>query len=214
MKRFVITGIGRSGTKYTSELLTAAGIPCSWEKVFRTNSRNLVWTPTSGDASWLAAPFLSKLPEGTIIFHQTRDPLKWANSWLKVSQRWGPAHTNFIDDNCGFFRWRDGSHPTVDMKLYVVWNEMIEEAGKNPKFTYVRYKVEDFDSRKIMEISDLVKQPILQLKAFESYNKTSKSVNASSESKTYVPVTWDTLPQGVELDNFKAMALKYGYTTT
>jgi len=209
--KFVVTGIGRSGTKYTSTLLTNAGIPCTWETAFKVNKQDLKLLNESGDSSWLAAPFISKLPKGTIVLHQTRNPLNWLNSWLKVSAHWGFAHTNFVDDNCGFFRWKDGEHPQVDMKLYVKWNEMIEKAAAEANLTYLRYKVEDLDFKKVMEIATLTRSKIDQVNAFDIVKTTNKNINASKYLK-YTPIIWDTLPQCQELDDFKAMTLKYGYT--
>jgi len=210
--KFIVTGIGRSGTKYTSALLNNAGITCSWEQAFKPNKHNISLLKTQGEASWLAAPFISELPKDTVILHQTRNPLEWLNSWLKVSPSWRLQFSNFIDDNCGFFRWKDGSHPNTDMRLYVAWNEMIEKAALESNLPYLRYKLEDLDFVKIMEISSLIKSKVSQIHAFNAVKNTDKKTNASKSVDTYVPVTWETLPQGPELTKFKVITEKYGYT--
>lgn len=210
--KFIVTGIGRSGIKYTSALLTNAGITCSWEQAFKSNRHDISLLKTQGDASWFAAPFISELPKNTVILHQTKDPLEWLNSWLKVSPNWRFQFSNFIDDNCGFFRWKDGSHPSADMRLYVAWNEMIEKTALENNLTYLRYKLEDLDFRKIMEISALTRFKVSQIQAFNAVKNTNKKTNASKPLDTYVPVTWETLPQGPELTEFRIITEKYGYT--
>jgi len=213
MKRFLVTSIGRSGTKYISKLFSESGIYCSWEKSFTINKHDINWNIGSngGEVSWLAAPYIFQLPAGTIILHQTRNPLVWLNSWLKVTPQWGQQITNFVDDNCGFYRWFDGYHPTVDMKLYVNWNNMIEAAAQDPKFTYIRYKLEDINTNKIIELAKLIESPVNQTDILQAINKLGKKVNSSKDNPLYVPVTWNTLPTGPELDDFKAITLKYGY---
>lgn len=79
---FVVTGCGRSGTSYAATVLTAAGIPCGHEELFHPRVRSLPDFGTRrGDASWLAAPFVSKLPDGTVVLHQVRDPVQVIGSF-------------------------------------------------------------------------------------------------------------------------------------
>ena len=77
---FVLTGCARSGLRFTSQSLNALGAPCGHEDVLSLESfersGTLFWpSRLAGDASWLAAPVLGKLPERSVIFHQVRHPL-------------------------------------------------------------------------------------------------------------------------------------------
>lgn len=82
---FVVVGTGRHGSKWTAEVLTAAGVPCGHEEW---------WNPTgerrpglAGDSSWCALPWLP-WHRGPVV-HQVRHPLAVIESWLKAPE-WGP----------------------------------------------------------------------------------------------------------------------------
>ena len=109
MKPFIITGCARSGTAYTSRLLTAAGVPCTHEEVFSLEVAETVsadgwraacrrwrkpgdWAdpdsdspapPAKGESSWLAAPLLDQLPKDILVFHQLRNPLHVIRSLMR-----------------------------------------------------------------------------------------------------------------------------------
>lgn len=226
MKKFVITGIGRSGTNYSSKLFTAAGVETTWETAFKVNKRDL--KAQGGDSSWLAAPFLSKLPEGTVILHQTRDPLKWLQSWLRSSSRWPLAHRQFVNEHSGLFRWDRGKHPQMDMRVFVRWNKMVEEQAAAGNYPYLRFKVEDLDLAKMQEIAVLIDAPLKVKKAEKALVDVSKKTNTSDPQHRRVRVPnqpkqveveatslkWADLSLGPELDAFKALAVEYGYGVT
>lgn len=210
MSRFVITGIDRIGIRQTSKLLSSLNIKCENEKIFipRLKINQLSFQENYGEASCFAAPFLDKLPSETVVLHQTTEPLIWINNLLKVSSLWDSGYTNFIDDHCGFFRWKDGYHPIVDMKLYVKWNNMIEKSAQNSNLVYTRYKLEDLDFAKVIELTNLINKPL------DSKITSLPPIDEVAPTKidpAYIPVTWETLPQCAELEAFKAMAIKYGY---
>jgi len=81
-RTFVVTGSGRSGTEFISLALSAAGVRCGHEAVFGPRTTGVPpFGPWTGDASWLAAPFLADLPAGTAVLHQVRDPFSVISSW-------------------------------------------------------------------------------------------------------------------------------------
>jgi hypothetical protein len=82
-KRFLITGCGRSGTLYTSQLLTAAGIPCGHESACRV-SGFMGMGQLTGEVSWYAAAYLAALPKDVVVVHQLRNPLAVASSWYRI----------------------------------------------------------------------------------------------------------------------------------
>ena len=97
MRRFVITGCGRSGTEYTARLLTRLGVPCGHEVLFNPHTRTgrVEFGDVPGDSSWLAAPFLHELGPDVAILHQVRQPLRMVRSWAGIG---------FFDDGPGFRR--------------------------------------------------------------------------------------------------------------
>lgn len=227
MKKFVITGIGRSATKYTSDLLTTADIPTTWEKTFNVHKKGV---PETGDSSWLAAPFLSELPAGTVVLHQTRNPLKWLQSWIRSTARWPDDHLNFVAEYSQIYRWLRLPRPQSDMRVWVQWHRMIEAQVQAKGFPYLRFKVEDLDLAKMQEIATLIDAPFKNQKANKALEKVAKNTNTSNIKRPHpkklwnqdaiipAPVeptlTWAGLPTGPELDAFKALAEEYGYATT
>lgn len=76
---FVVTGLGHSGTGWASRLFTRLGVPCGHEQWFNP------WrhVPGGPDSSWLAVPYLDRLPDGWRIVHLVRDPLRVAQSYAR-----------------------------------------------------------------------------------------------------------------------------------
>lgn len=79
----LITGCGRSGTQYLTEVLSAAGNPTSHEKRFTVFGPKDAPGPRY-EASWYAAPFLSHLPPTTRIVHLVRDPTAVVTSFHRI----------------------------------------------------------------------------------------------------------------------------------
>lgn len=74
---FVVTGCARSGTGYTAALFNELGMQCGHDEVFGPRREGFTgFRPFLGESSWMTAPFLARLPEGTVILHQVRDPAK------------------------------------------------------------------------------------------------------------------------------------------
>lgn len=85
MKRFVITGCARSGTGYTARLFTQLGVETEHETVFSPYAETFAgWGAAPGESSWLAAPFIDRLPAGTVVLHQVRHPVDVIRSLLGV----------------------------------------------------------------------------------------------------------------------------------
>jgi hypothetical protein len=92
MNRFVITGCGRSGTKYTAEVLKACGVACGHEEIFNKTTRVEIddrgttrfsshanFSNLDGEVSWMAVPWIDRLA-GVLVLHQTREPLACVRS--------------------------------------------------------------------------------------------------------------------------------------
>lgn len=81
MRKFVVTGCGRSGTGSLAQSLTAAGIPCGHEDVFTVYGQ-ADWGDLRGDASWFAAGM--PIPADVGVIHLVRDPLAVAASFYRI----------------------------------------------------------------------------------------------------------------------------------
>jgi hypothetical protein len=159
---FLITGTPRSGTGYIAQILSYLGIECSHERMFnpwevhyeemRSDSRK--W----GDSSWMAVPYLGKIPPITKVFHIVRDPLKTINSIIRTRQvDWPSDYRAFLALHC----WGDSNYCPTDIApaaqyFWVTWNSMIELSGRVTR----RFQVE-----RVGDIVDIVSdiEPGLEL---------------------------------------------------
>lgn len=137
----LVTGTGRCGTGYISRVLTSAGVKCSHEGLFRTDSpeetlRRVIerhenaWWDWEAESSWLAAPHL-EMPEldPVVVVHLVREPKKVIDSQMRIKA--------FEQPDSPFYLWQLRWLPELEefndqfhraAYFYVRWNEMIEEA--------------------------------------------------------------------------------------
>jgi hypothetical protein len=179
---FVITGCPRSGTLFMGEALSRLGHRCGHEQVFNpfvadtASSNNFSFGSAQGDVSWLAAPFLPRLPEGTILFHQLRDPLAVITSligqrFLQTEPhpfmmvryrlqhhrvRFGRPITNphfirFAERHCpDVFSYTD--EPTRCAHFWTEWTKLVAQAADLPNVSYHRFRIEDLDANAMRDL--------------------------------------------------------------
>jgi len=154
--RFVVTGCGRSGTGYISALFEALGIRCGHEDVFNpwaeTNGGPISWpSDLNGEASWLAAPHLASLPPGTVVFHQTRDPVQVVRSFVRI---------RFFEEPSEYLTYAESHIPRLargsllerSVRYWVEWNEMAAVAGQHHDLRYRQHRLEDLDAALVVEM--------------------------------------------------------------
>lgn len=149
MKRFdrlVITGTGRSGTRYMSELLTKLGLSVSHQAAFheRFDGGLIEWEKHVGDSSGLAAPFVQHLPETVLVIHQVRHPAKVIRSLLRNGHVPGtaphnPAVQRYADHVPQMFEENDLVLRAC--LLWVHWNRLVKKIALQPN--YLQHRVED-----------------------------------------------------------------------
>ena len=167
-RAFVITGCGRSGTMFSSRVLTSLRVPCSHEKVFTGGVlESIELQPGTGESSWLAAPHLDLLPSGTLVVHQIRHPLETIGSyldsgWFRYRRRFQPlwkhcARHLIRRPPSGRLRLLatvrtavpeifDDASPVVRAACFWVrWNELVETEARRHAHDYVRYRLEDLN---------------------------------------------------------------------
>lgn len=85
MRRLLVVGTGRCGTRYASHVLRAAGVECGHEQVFTfrvaLGIRRPAWASFAADSSWLAVPSLP-VKARTILL--VRHPLDVVHSMLSL----------------------------------------------------------------------------------------------------------------------------------
>jgi hypothetical protein len=208
---FVLTGCARSGLRHTSQALTALGAPCGHEEVLSLESfrrsGTLFWPGRrAGDASWLAAPVLGKLPERAIIFHQVRHPLATIHGLYSSGFFEQPSdRRSFVED---FLPETKLGGPLVkSMRFWLEWNRMAEGAEDYDDLQYHRFRAEDFEGDRVCEIAALL--------GLVRDRSTVARVLASTPGRDRVAdlrdMSWDRLPAGNLRDELMATAERYGY---
>lgn len=78
-RKFLITGCGRSGTAWASDLFTLLGFACTHEGQFNLAKKGPL---RGGESSWLAIPHLDSLEPSTRVLRIMRDPYSVVRSVL------------------------------------------------------------------------------------------------------------------------------------
>ena len=214
-RNFVITGTGRSGTGYVSKLLGELGVNCGHESVFHPVTKEVDFVDYQGDASWLAAPFVRSLANKVMVFHQVRNPIAVAQSFVGIgffNQNPTPDHTPYLR----FIRGITGNnfeHLTAPeerfMFHWVNWNIYVERQASNAKCRYLRYKIEDFTAQFLLDCFFRplgVDRSIDEIKAAQTVigtttNRRSRNLLINKEMLAKYPI----------FTQFEALAKRYGY---
>ncbi len=212
---FVVSGCGRSGTGYTSTVLTALGAPCGHESIFNPltfhKPGTVVWPERyAGDASWLAAPVLGKLPERSFVMHQVRNPLEVIRSFLRIQFFTQPStYRDFAEAHVP--ELRQGGPTIRAMRYWVEWNRMVEAAADYEDLQYRRHRLEDLDLEGILGLCKFLgveRSPETVQRILASHRR---DYNTRGDKRHDSDVTWETLPKGSLLDELVEMARDYGY---
>ena len=145
----LLTGTGRCGTGYMSQVLTSVGVKCSHEGMFMPDAPEVTiekirirqdnaWWGWEACSSWLAAPYLGR-PElaNVTIVHLVREPKKVIDSQMRIrafegnDRRWRDWQLRWLPE-------LEGKPPLEQAAIfYVKWNRMIEPHAD------IRWRIED-----------------------------------------------------------------------
>jgi len=166
---YVVASTPRSGTGYIAQTLSRLGLRCGHEGCFRPDGQSY-WQREGamGDASWLAVPFIDRLPPGTVVLHQTRDPVKAINSinsgaryfreWPQTREDYlgSDPYRRFIIDHTSGWTWPDGEAGR-GAHFWHNWHRWIEGAARRRgDLRYFRYRLEDLDAELLGRIRGLI----------------------------------------------------------
>lgn len=227
---FVVTGCGRSGTKYTAQLLSAAGVPCSHEGVFTGRIDDpMPIHALIADSSWLAAPFLHKLPPSALILHQTRNPLAVVTSYVargffdqQVYER--PIWKHFLKRILR--RPPSGQYRLISLvrevlpqvfsertpvrraaKFWIDWNSLVEREARSLGLEYLTYRVEEIGTGLLTSLVGRITGNVMTaMTARAALEKVPTNVNTGPKRTL---VSLDEL--GSVGDELVAKATSYGY---
>jgi hypothetical protein len=160
------------------------------------------------DSSWLAAPYLASLPDGTVVLHQVRDPLAVLRSLVRRRFARPSVYRAFAAQHVSGL---SGSLVQQSMQYWTAWNQMIEAACRLPHLRPRRLRVE--------ELSVPVLQPLLALAGHDrtpdeierALDDVPRGVNTWGPKGRDAAVRPETLPRGGLFDEMVRMARAYGY---
>lgn len=154
-KRFVVTGTGRSGTKFASHLFTRCGLPCTHQSTYTERNRapNPDYQGKKGASSAFAAPYVNEINDDTLIIHQVRNPERVIASLIKnrhlVTQKQNDATKRYVEhvDLSGCDTYAEQA-----AALWVRWNNLVLQAEKRKN--YILHRVEDYNAEFVMAVGE------------------------------------------------------------
>jgi len=202
MLQFLVTGTIRSGTAYTAQVLSRAGIACGHGWAYPPDGvRRYPHVEILGDAAPLAAPFVADFPG--LVLHQVRHPLKVIGSLVGST----PMGNTLAHGPEGEFLRRPfvrQGDPLVDaMRYYVEWNFQCERHNG-----YLRYRIEDFGAGLILRIADLIGQMVDPDAVLQALAAVPTDFNTRYGARR---LGWGDLPEGPSRDALARLAERYGY---
>jgi len=233
IKRFVITGCGRSGTTYMARIMSEIGCFCVHEKYFLGIRRHgkiiipenfplsfkfnkITWKmPPYGEAAWEAVPFLKYLPRGTVIFHLVRNPIKFIRSRKKK----GLDHIfSFMDKYCPinipdshnltFSELSNEKQVNYISEHWIRWNKEVAKFEHIKKYKYYRIKIEDINVNLLERMLRSINFKYNQEKIISSYNSIPRNIH--SRGKTDENITLNNIQSSIR-EKVIELALEYGY---
>lgn len=199
--RFVVTGTGRCGTGYMAKLLTAMGVPCGHEMVYKPDGPE--WSWIRGDSSWLAAPHLEAF-DGYVL-HLVRDPLDVLNSYVGLGffedEHSHGAYRGYAERYApGVFGHGD---PLLRVMAFIVeWNRMVEPHAD------ARMRVEELSGDDLLSVVRAAGAHHTSYEIEQAIERAPKNENTRGDA---AELGLDDLPGGVVKDEFLALRMEYGY---
>lgn len=198
-KRILITGCGRSGTKYIANTLTKMGLPIGHEKMSKFGVAAWPLAVDSSVPAWFML-FNRRDYNFNLILHQVRNPLDAIKSMYTFVE----ASWSYIEK---FIPIQRSDVLTLKcMKYWYYWNLKAEEISD------WTYRIEDLSvnfkafCQKIKHLELIKKKNIL--------DETNKNINTRRKVyKDYKQIKWVTLEK-IDFNlclKIKYLAKKYGY---
>lgn len=205
MKKLLITGCGRSGTSFIAKVLRHVGLNATHETLFGLYRHT--WPPQreGAEASWLAVPYLEKLPEDVTVFQQIRNPLDVARSLIGFNFFGRPQSLPFREflfrHEPSIKTWSD----PLDRSLayWINWNIRVQEHAQ------VQYRLESLTAVDLADFLRIAGFDVPASKLSRAFRDTGPRYNHRPRAK---------LPSATILErklgpNLEKLAYSYGYTT-
>lgn len=206
-----ILSTGRAGSRYISEVLAKAGIPCGHEHYYSPLRQHR--SPYLVESSWLALPRVESGHFQGTCFHQVRHPLATISSFMNGQMQSNAAkpYAAFQKINVSAdIEWPEVG--TFDEWLrftveYVEdWNRRCGEQAKvRGGFTY---RVEDIGEEVVKEIGEAAGVQVSGRQVQDALRAVSTSTNGHLKGPD---LTWGNLPDIEAAVRLRQEAERWGY---
>lgn len=206
--RLVIASAGRSGSGYISKLLTAAGVRCTHEEVFTPVGVDRArWREVDAESSWLAVPYLAKLPPNVHVVHQVRHPVDVIRSLMGIRMFAPPdenvhgAFHDFVASSLPALQ----EQPSEIERCMTFWVEWNSAAARSAGHTY---RVEELTIDGLVDLVERAGGAADLGAAQRAVEAVPSNYNARRRDHE---VTWASLPDGPLKERVGDLARTYGY---
>jgi len=186
---FLVTGCGRSGTKYTSTVLRSCGLDMPHEAIGKDGAVSSVWAIDLKAEQYYAPHSCGSRSLFNTVLHQVREPLKAIASIITGSMgaiHWVDKHTplHFEGDR---IKWA--------AEYWLYWNQLCEDQA------IITYKVENMSNR------------WNEIKSILGINVPfPKNIPANINTRIHANISWKYLSRYSGLiEELKETAHRYGY---
>ena len=193
LKRFLVTGCPRSGTKYTTTLFRHLGVHVEHEKVFGVGEalgrRPHRWRVFEGDVSWLAVPFLPLHgeDEDVVVLHQLRHPLEFVRSVVGFGflsdERADLAFPQVVRRHAPEV-YEPATQPERGATMWKVWNARAEPHAD------ITYRLEDLDADLLLELCRMIELPVTEEQVAFAIEELPKNINRRVRDES---VPWEAI---------------------
>ena len=191
----IVTGTGRCGTRYTHEVLRAAGINAGHEKVFTykvgLGVRQPEWGEYQADVSWFAVPRLVEQDCPSVLV--VRHPIRVVQSMLELGW-FAPGQRKIVLTTVEHFRPdvpKERTRPDACLALWLAWNL----AALPHVQAVVRLEAADFERRLLDGLGiDASPDPDYLAEVRADWER----MNTKQDKKvSHPPVDWSTFRPGL-----------------
>jgi hypothetical protein len=184
--------------------------------------RRLSWraawpTPPLGESAWQAAPHIPRLPAGTVVFHQVREPMAFIRSRLKKGLTYYDLRRRYCpipgepSSRTGYDAWPVERQVEYLAEFWFRWNLLVERAGKVRRLAYYRYRLETVDLDHFDAMLDAIGADCDRERLKFVFGETRTDMH--SRGDTDLKTGWNMLPRAVA-ERVGRKAREYGYSET
>lgn len=227
-RKFLVTGCGRSGTTYTTELLMALGLDVRHETLFGqmrirapwvfrngTSGRHsfgpINWGEHTGEVAWQAVPFLPYLRRRVPVFHQVRAPELYVRSRIAKGFTYGLLRHRHCPIEIEGLTARDMKTAPEELQvryLALFWSRWNAMARRNARGPYLHLRIEDLDAEVLGEILERIGYSCPEDQVERAFEQVSRRTNAAPGGPERLD--WSVLTTA-ERDEFAVACRREGY---